>query len=165
MNGLRHWLPAPVLSALLFGLWLLLARSASLGQCLLGLALALAVPLLTTRLRPARPRIRRPGLLLRFSLRIAADLLASNLVVARDVLRLRRRRPTPRFVVVPLELRDPLGLAALAFVTTIVPGTVWCELALDRGTLLLHVWDAPVESDFVLYFKARYEQPLRDIFE
>jgi len=46
-----------------------------------------------------------------------------------------------------------------------VPGTVWSELAVDRSAMLLHVWDAPDEADFVARFKARYEAPLREIFE
>jgi multicomponent K+:H+ antiporter subunit E len=68
-------------------------------------------------------------------------------------------------VVIPLELRDPLGLAVLAMVTTVVPGTVWSELALDRSALLLHVWDVHEKEAFVSRFKARYERPLREIFE
>ena len=65
---------------------------------------------------------------------------------------------------VPLELHDPLGLAALSMVTTVVPGTVWSELALDRSALLLHVWDVDDEAAFVAHFKARYEKPLVEIF-
>ena len=69
-------------------------------------------------------------------------------------------------MIVPLELRDPVGLAALSMVTTVVPGTVWSELALDHSALLLHVWDVgDEEAAFVARFKARYEQPLREIFE
>jgi multicomponent K+:H+ antiporter subunit E len=68
-------------------------------------------------------------------------------------------------VTIPLELRDPLGLSALAIVTTVVPGTVWSELALDRSALLLHVWNVGEEQAFVARFKARYEKPLREIFE
>jgi multicomponent K+:H+ antiporter subunit E len=68
-------------------------------------------------------------------------------------------------VIVPLELRDALGLAALSMVTTIVPGTVWSELALDRTALLLHVWEVGDEGAFIARFKTRYEKPLREIFE
>lgn len=50
-------------------------------------------------------------------------------------------------------------------VTTVVPGTVWSELALDRSALLLHVWNVDREDAFVTRFKERYEQPLREIFE
>src|SRR3546814_2759114 len=81
----------------------------------------------------------------RFLARVAFDVIASNLIVARDVLRFRTRRPAARFVVIPLELRDPAGLAMLALVTTIVPGTVWSELAVDRSSMLLHVWDVDDE--------------------
>jgi len=157
--------PAPVLSSSLFVLWLALARSTSIGQIILGLALALVVPPLTSRLRPAAVRIRRPGVILRFILTVSADVLVSNCEVAWGVLTWRLRPAQSKFVVVPLELRDPLGLAVLAMVTTVVPGTVWSELALDRSALLLHVWDAKDEDAFVRRFKARYERPLREIFE
>ena len=70
-----------------------------------------------------------------------------------------------RFVIIPLELRDPYGLAALAMVTTVVPGTVWSELALDRSAVMLHVWDVDDEAAFVARYKARYEKPLQEIFE
>jgi multicomponent K+:H+ antiporter subunit E len=158
--------PAPLLSASLLVLWLALARSTSLGQLSLGLGLAFAVPLLTSRLRPATARVRRPLVVVRFILMVGFDVLLSNLQVGWGVLTWRgRRRPRSKFVIVPLELRDPFGLAALAVVTTVVPGTVWSELALDRSALLLHVWHVDEEAAFVARFKARYEKPLREIFE
>ncbi len=49
--------------------------------------------------------------------------------------------PSGTFVRVPLDLRDPHGLAALAAIMCVIPGTVWSELSLDRGALLLHVFD------------------------
>lgn len=63
------------------------------------------------------------------------------------------------------HVRDQVGLAVPALVTTIVPGTVWSGLAADRSRLLLHVWDVSDEREFVRRFKTRYEQPLREIFE
>jgi multicomponent K+:H+ antiporter subunit E len=110
-------------------------------------------------------RVRRPVLIGRFIARVAGDVLLSNLAVARDVLRWQWRRPSSRFVVIPLELRDPVGLSVLALVTTIVPGTVWSELAVDGASLRLHAWDVRDEHAFIGRFKARYEQPLREIFE
>jgi multicomponent K+:H+ antiporter subunit E len=77
----------------------------------------------------------------------------------------RRRRPQSKFVVIPLDLRDSVGLAALAMVTTVVPGTVWSELALDRSAVMLHVWDVDDEQTFIDRYKRRYEKPLREIFE
>lgn len=158
-------LPSPLTSAALLGLWLALARSTSVGHVVLGLALALAAPILSSNLRPSSVRVRRPLVVTRFILRVGYDVLVSNLEVAWGVVRWRWRRPQSKFVVVPLELRDPLGLSALAMVTTVVPGTVWSELALDRSALLLHVWDVHEEAAFITRFKARYEAPLREIFE
>jgi multicomponent K+:H+ antiporter subunit E len=161
---LQKLAPAPLLSASLFALWLALARSTSPGQILLGLALALSVPRLTSRLRP-KVRVRRPLVVVRFILTVGFDVVLSNFQIASDVVGWRWRRPQARFVIVPLELREPMGLAALAMVTTVVPGTVWSELALDRSLLLLHVWNVDEEEAFVARFKARYEKPLREIFE
>jgi multicomponent K+:H+ antiporter subunit E len=165
MSSFRRLLPAPLTSAALLALWLVLARSVSAGQLLLGLALALAMPVLTSSLRPTTVRVRRPLVIVRFILKVGYDVLLSSLQVAWGVLLWRWRRPDSRFVIVPLELRDPVGLSALCMVTTVVPGTVWSELALDRSALLLHVWNVGDESTFVAYFKARYEKPLREIFE
>lgn len=162
---LARVLPAPLLSLALFALWLALARSVSIGHVALGFVLALVIPLLTARLRPTKVRVRRPLVIVRYVLTVGYDVVVSNFQVAAGVLRWPWRRPSARFVIVPLELRDPAGLAALAMVTTVVPGTVWSELALDRRALLLHVWDVGDETSFVERFKARYERPLREIFE
>jgi multicomponent K+:H+ antiporter subunit E len=161
----RRLIPAPLLSTALLALWLVLSRSASLGQILLGLAIALAVPHLTAGVRLSTVRVRRPLVVIRFILMVGYDVLASNIQVAKGILAWRWRRPNARFVVIPLELRDPVGLAALAMVTTVVPGTVWSEIALDRSAMMLHVWDVDEEESFVIRFKARYEKPLREIFE
>src|SRR3546814_2661662 len=111
MTMLRRLIPAPWLSIGLFVLWLALARSAAPAQIVPGVALALVIPVLTARLRLEHARLRRPGQAVRFLARVAFDVIASNLIVARDVLRFRTRRPAARFVVIPLELRDPAGLA------------------------------------------------------
>lgn len=165
MTILRKVAPAPLLSVALFALWIVLARAATPGNVLLALALAIAVPHLTSSLRLTKVRVRRPLVVVRYILTVGYDVLRSNVQVARGVLAWRWRRPESKFVIVPLELRDPLGLAALSMVTTVVPGTVWSELATDRSALLLHVWDVEEEDAFVARFKDRYERPLREIFE
>lgn len=165
MMLLRRMLPAPGMSAALLAGWLLLARSAGVGQVVLGLVVALVLPVVVSGLRFPAVRVRRPGVLARYLLTVGYDVVQSNVAVGWGVLRWRWRRPASAFVVVPLELRDPLGLAVLAMVTTIVPGTVWSELADDRSAILLHVWDVPDQRAFVDRFKARYERPLREIFE
>ena len=157
--------PAPLLSVLLFVLWLLLNLSVSPGNLLLAAALGLFAPLLLAPLRPQQARIRRPLRIVRLLGRIGIDVVASNLEVARGVLLARRRPPRSTFVRIPLDLHDAHGLAALAMITTVVPGTVWSELALDRSLLLLHVFDLDDEPAFIAHFKATYERPLMEIFE
>jgi len=70
-----------------------------------------------------------------------------------------------RFVQIPLELRDPNALAVLAMITCLTPGTAWGEIAFDRSTLLIHVFDVADEAAFIANIKQRYERPLMEIFE
>jgi multicomponent K+:H+ antiporter subunit E len=162
---MKRLLPAPLLSAALFALWLLLNQQFAPGHLLLAAVLAIAVPLVCAPLRPLPVRVRRPRVALRLVGIVARDVVVSNLDVAWGVLRAGRRPPRSAFVRIPLDLRDANGLAALAVITTIVPGTVWSELALDRSAFLLHVFDLDDEAAFVAHFKARYERPLMEIFE
>jgi multicomponent K+:H+ antiporter subunit E len=66
---------------------------------------------------------------------------------------------------IPLELRDPHGLAVLAVIVTATPGTVWVDLDHATGTLTLHVLDLKDESEWIGWIKNRYEKRLRGIFE
>jgi multicomponent K+:H+ antiporter subunit E len=161
----KRLLPAPWLSAGLFVLWLLLNQSLALGQLLLGAVVALAMPVLMAPLRPPGGPLRHPRVLALLVLRVGADVVQSALDVGRGVLRAGRRPPCGRFVVVPLQLRDAQALAALSIITTVVPGTVWSELAPDRSALLLHVFDLDDEAAFIDHYKSRYERALQEIFE
>jgi len=146
-------------------LWLLLNQSIAAGHIAIGTVAALIVPRLIAPLRPAVGGLRGPRAALRLTGVVAFDVVRSALQVAGGVLGARRRPPRARFVVVPLEVRDVHALAALALITTIVPGTVWSELAPDRSRLLLHVFDSADDASFVAHYKARYERPLQEIFE
>jgi multicomponent K+:H+ antiporter subunit E len=162
---MRRLLPAPLLSAALAAIWLMLNRSVDAGHLLLAAVVGVALPLVTAPLRQLPVRIRRPGVLLRLIFTVGLDVLRSNFDVARGVLRSARgRQPRGAYVVVPLELREPHALASLAAITTVVPGTVWCELASDCSALRLHVFDLDDEAAFVAHYKARYERPLLEIF-
>ncbi|POG09861.1 Na+/H+ antiporter subunit E [Pseudomonas putida] len=158
-------LPAPLLSAALFVLWLLLNLSVSPGNLLLGAALGVLAPLLMAPLRPQYAHVRKPWVVARLIGRVGIDVIRSNLSVAIGVLCAGQRPPRSAFVHIPLDLRDAHGLAALSMITTVVPGTVWSELALDRSVLLLHVFDLDDEAAFIEHFKLTYERPLMEIFE
>ena len=162
---MKRWLPSPVLSAALLVGWLLLAQSISPAHWLLGGVLAVALPLLAAPMRPTPGRMRRPLVLARLIATVGADVVRSALAVGSGVLDFGKQLPRSRFVLVPLALRDPHALAALAVITAVVPGTVWCELAPDRSALLLHVFNVQDEARFIAHYKARYELPLVEIFE
>lgn len=160
---MRRWLPSPLLSAALCVMWLLLNDSASAGHILTGVLAGVLLPVAIAPLKPPGPRLRHPVVLARLVLRVGGDVLVSAFQVGAGVLR--SRPPRSAFVVIPLDLRDAHGLAALAMITTVVPGTVWAELAPDSSALLLHVFDLEGdEAAFIAMFKRRYELPLKEIF-
>ena len=161
---MKRLFPAPWLSLGIFGGWLLLNQSLAAAQLLLAAAVAVAMPLLMAPLRPTTRRLRRVDLVLLLILRVGRDVVRSAVEVAVGVLRSGRRPPHSAFVLVPLDLRDTHGLAALAMITSVVPGTVWAELAPDHSALLMHVFDLDDEAAFIARFKRDYEQPLRQIF-
>ena len=162
---MKRLFPAPWLSLSLWVLWLLLNLSLSAGNLLLGAVLGFLAPLMFAPLRPLPIRIRRPGVMIKLFFMVGRDVVASNIAVARGVLRAGKNPPRSRFVKIPLDLRDANGLAALSMITTVVPGTIWSELALDRSVLLLHVFDLDDEAQFIEHFKTAYERPLMEIFE
>ncbi|WP_100634749.1 Na+/H+ antiporter subunit E [Pseudomonas qingdaonensis] len=162
---MKRLFPAPLLSLSLWGLWLLLNLSLSAGNLLLGALLAILAPILMAPLRPLPVRIRKPSTIVRLILRVGGDVVMSNLQVARSVWQAGGRPPRSRFIRIPLDLRDAHGLAALSMITTVIPGTIWSELALDRSILLLHVFDLDDETQFIDHFKHTYERPLMEIFE
>lgn len=159
---MKRWWPSPLLSAALWAMWLVLNDSLAPAHLLLGAVLGWALPWVVAPLRPAAPAVRRPRVLARLVLRVGRDVVVSGLGVARGVTT--KRQPRGGFVLVPLDLREPHALAALAIITTVVPGTVWSELAPDRSAVLLHVFEPGDEAEFIEHFKASYERPLLEIF-
>ncbi|MEO6033366.1 MAG: Na+/H+ antiporter subunit E [Burkholderiaceae bacterium] len=162
---MKRLFPAPWLSFALFALWLALNHSTSPAQLLMGVIVGVGVPWLSAPLRPQRGGLSSPLVLLRLIAHVGLDVIAASLLVARGVLSLPRRDPRSAFVTIPLQMRSTHGLAALAVITTVTPGTVWCVLAHDGGWLMLHVFDVSDEADFIAHYKQRYERPLMEIFE
>jgi multicomponent K+:H+ antiporter subunit E len=157
-------LPFPYVSAGLLVLWLLLNQTLSFGQVLLGSAVALAGGWALTALEPPKTRVRRPAAIVRLAAVVVADVIRSNIAVARIILGISGREWPSGFVAIPLELRNPYGLAALACIITATPGTVWVDFEPASGRLTIHVLDLVDEEDWVRTIKGRYERPLLEIF-
>lgn len=164
MQKLKIWFPHPLMSSALFVLWLLLANSWSFLNVLGALLLGLLLPFAMQPFWPERPRVRRPLTILRLVVVVLWDILLGNLNVARLVLGpLARLRPA--FVKVPLSLRDPFAITILANIITLTPGTLTADVSPDRRHLLVHALDVVDDRALVAGIKARYEAPLRKIFE
>jgi len=161
----KQLFPSLPMSATLLALWLLVNDSIAPGHIAIGLALAWLGPIAAHRMRPlqARPRLTRG--LPRLLANVIMDVLRSNLAVARIVLGLRREAWVSDFIEIPLELTDPHGLAVLAGIVTVTPGTVWSGRDPATGVLTLHVLDLRSPEAWVHFIKTRYEAPLMEIFQ
>jgi multicomponent K+:H+ antiporter subunit E len=160
---MRRVLPQPLVSLMILALWLAIAPAPSLGQFLLGGAIALAIPWFTHPFWPEAPRLARPGVAVRLFLQVLWDIVVANVEVARLVLG-PADRLHPAFIELPLEIEDPFVATLLASIITLTPGTLSVDIDRDRRVLLVHaldVTDVPAAIDTI---KRRYESPLREIF-
>ena len=163
---MTRWLPYLLFALALLVLWLLLTASTSLGSLLLGLDRALAGTGALAALTPPKAHLRRlstvPGLLRA----VLVEVVRSNKAVARIILQPSGPRTCRSgFVLVPLDMRSPHGLAALACILTATPGTVWVEYESSDGVMLLHVLDLIDEAAWIRIVKERWERRLMEIFE
>lgn len=160
---MKRWLPSPLLGTTVFAVWLLLNASLSPAHLLAGAALGLLLPLFTERLRPERAGVRRPWVALRLGLVVLWDIVVSNIDVARRILG-REAAIRPGFIWVPLDIANPHGIAALAGIITMTPGTLSADLTDDHRHLLVHCFNLDDGDALVAQIKQRYEAPLREIF-
>jgi multicomponent K+:H+ antiporter subunit E len=162
---MRRVLPFPLLAAGLLAIWLPLNQSVAPGSVVLGGVAALGACWALAALDPPRARLRRPRAALRLALVVLVEVIRSNNAVARIILDPRRRDRQSGFVRIPLDMRDPYGLATLACIITATPGTLWVEYDSARSAILLHVLDLVDEETWVRTIKDRYERRLMEIFE
>lgn len=164
---MRRWLPSPFVSGILLLFWLLLQQSMDPATLLLGAMLAIGVPLLT---RPffhpiGFPRIAKPVLLLRLLAIAGIEIVRSCFNVSRIILFARPAGLNSQFIRIPLDLKNPYGLALLSCLVNMTPGTVWVEILPEKYELALHVFDLHDEQWWIDTIKTHYEKPLIDIFE
>ena len=156
--------PYPLMIVSLIITWLLLT-SLSLGNLLLGAGVALLAAQGLAALHPAKPRLRRWDLIPKLVAIVLYDIIRSNIAVVTIILLGPRRQRKSGFLTIPLDLRDPTGLAILSVIVTSTPGTAWMDYNSARGTVLLHIFDLVDEAEWLDIIKNRYEHLLREIFE
>ncbi|HUG58817.1 MAG TPA: Na+/H+ antiporter subunit E [Candidimonas sp.] len=162
---MRRYLHRLILPLLLLALWLLLNDTLSPGQFVLGAILALLLGWAAMALRPLQAYPKKPLVAIKLIWHVAVDIFHSNIAVARIIWLGSKANATPGFVKIPLRIRDPHGLAALACIVTYTPGTVWSDFSEDDGLLVLHVLDLKDENQWLHTIQYRYERPLMEIFE
>lgn len=160
---LRRVLPQPAMSGLILALWLILAPAPTVGQVIIGLVLAAGLPWVTRGFWPDRPRLADGGAALRLIGVFLVDVVAANLVVARQILG-SPARLRPGFLEVPLDLPDPFLATLLGSIVSLTPGTVSVEIDRARRVLLVHALHVEDAGAAVAEIKRRYEAPLRRAF-
>ena len=161
---MRRLLPFPLLSLSLFVMWLLL-NGISAADLLGGMAVSIAGPLAMVALELPRTQLRRPLIVLKLFGLVVADIVRSNNAVAMIIWSPRMRGQASGFVDIPLTLRSPYGLTALALLITATPGTLWSQYDPKTGVMRLHVLDLIDEEAWRNRIKSRYESLLLEIFE
>lgn len=161
---MKRWLPTPLMSLALWLLWLMLNQSLAPVHVLFGGLLAVAVPLLVAPLRPTPVRVSRPPVAIRLLFYSLVEILRSSFNVCMLIL-FSKKGLNSKFIRIPLDLRDPHGLAILACIINSTPGTVWVEIIPDSHDLALHVFDLHDTQWWIDMIKGKLEQPLIEIFE
>lgn len=163
--SIHTWLPQPLLSVALLLSWLMLVNRLSAGQFLLGVLLSVGIPWFSARFWPDKPRFYQPARLPALIARVLWDILWANVVVAKWILWRSPETLRSRFVLLPIDLQDEFAITLLVNIISLTPGTVSSELSPDRRHLLVHSLHVTDEEALVRTIKARYETPLREIFE
>lgn len=156
-------LPHPILTIMLWLIWLLLNNTVSPGHIVLGLILAVFIPLLTSGFWPEKVSIKSPLTLLKFFIIVLWDIIIANVMVAKLILG-SNKNLKPAFFYIDLDIQTPLGISLLANTISLTPGTVSCDLSTDRRHLLVHALHVENVADTIKHVKQRYETPLKRVF-
>ncbi|QNG43480.1 Na+/H+ antiporter subunit E [Sphingobium yanoikuyae] len=160
---MRRLLPYPLLGLVLFGMWVLLTGF-SPGHVIIAAAVGVLGAHIMRRLAPEPPRIRFGMAMVKLTTLVIADIVRSNIAVGRIVLFSTPDRRSG-FIELPIALRDPYALAALAIIITATPGTLWLQHDARSHIVLIHVLDLVDEDQWIDLIKSRYETLLMEIFE
>ncbi|MHA1518312.1 MAG: Na+/H+ antiporter subunit E [Alphaproteobacteria bacterium] len=160
----KSLVPHPLLTLFIIVVWILL-NGVSWGSAVLGAILGFAIPRLTSAYWPDRPRVRSPLTIIEYALIVLWDIVVANFQVAYLILFRRGDSLHSQFVTVPLDIRTPEAITALAGTITMTPGTVSADLSGDGRALLVHCLETDDPKATVANIKSRYETRLQRIFE
>ena len=162
---IRRLLPHPVLTSVLVLVWLLLLNDLSAGGFVVAIAVGILVPIVTSPYWPDRPELRVAWPLFSYLGVVLWDIVVANFEVAWIVLARPNNRLRSGWLVIPLSVRSPEAITALAGTISLTPGTVSVDVSACGQALLVHALDVGDKAAAVARIKTRYEAHLRRIFE
>jgi multicomponent K+:H+ antiporter subunit E len=161
---MKKLLPHPILTLILWIIWLLLNNTLAMGHIVLGGILAIIIPIMTSSFWPEKVCISHPKILIKYLFVVLWDILIANVIVAKLILS-NKDKLQPKFLHIPLDIEDPVAISILANTISLTPGTVSCDLNADRTVLLVHGLHEENPQATIDEIKQRYEAPLKEIFE
>ncbi len=161
---IRRLLPHPGLSAMLVAVWMLLVNELTFGALFLAIVFGVLVPLYTSRFWPDRPAVRFGSAMVGYLGVVLFDILVANFQVAWVIMTRRNRDLRSQWLVIPLELRSPEAITALAGTISLTPGTVSSDISGCGRALLVHALDVADPAAEVARIKRRYEARLLKVF-
>lgn len=161
---MRRLFPHPALSGLLVLVWILLANAFSAGTLVMALIIGFVVPQFTAPYWRDKPLINLGWPLINYILLVIWDIVIANFHVAWLILFRRNRDLNSRWLVIPLDIRQPEAITTLAGTISLTPGTVSADVSADGHALLVHALDVSDPEAEVAKIKARYESRLKRIF-
>lgn len=161
---MSKFIPAPWWSLFLLGFWFLLQNKVSFGTLLIGLILAILIPMYTVRAREHRTTMHKPLLAIQYFFILLADIIVSNFNIAAIIL-MPRKRIQPALIEFPLDISGSVPVTILASTISLTPGTISAELGRDGRSLLIHGLNVQDPEATVRQIKQRYERRLKEIFQ
>lgn len=161
---IRRLLPHPGLSAMLVVVWMLLVNEFTFGALFLAIVFGVLVPLFTSRFWPDRPTVRFGPDMIGYLAIVLFDILIANFQVAWLIVTRRNGDLRSQWLVIPLDLRSPEAITALAGTISLTPGTVSSDISSDGRALLVHSIDVADPEAEVARIKRRYEARLLKVF-
>ena len=108
--------------------------------------------------------LRRSWLVVLLAVVFLHELLKSSWSVARAAFA-RDLSNTPAIIAVSIDLKTDLGVAMLANMVSLTPGTTSLHVSVDRKTLYVHCLDAPAIGVVVADIKNTFERRIAEIEE
>ncbi len=90
------------------------------------------------------------------------ELLKSSVAVARAAFA-REPRTASAIIAMPIRLRSDFGIAVLANLVTLTPGTCSLHVSEDRRTLFVHSLDADDPDAIIADIRSTFEERIRRI--